>query len=80
MGSSGSKFYIRENTALTQLLALKVPIKTAADDKFCGILPNFQKKKVPYFMRIVCQQIVMKYHAFFVIVVKVAKFYEYNIL
>ena len=36
---------------LTQLislqigLTLKTPITTAADDKFCNIFPNFQKKK-----------------------------------
>ena len=26
------------------LLILKAPIMTAADDKFCNIFPNFQKK------------------------------------
>ena len=26
-------------------LSLKAPIKTAADNKFCNILPNFRKKK-----------------------------------
>ena len=26
------------------LLTLKAPITTAADDKFCEIFPNFQKK------------------------------------
>ena len=26
-------------------LTLKAPITTAADDKFCDIFPNFQKKK-----------------------------------
>ena len=25
-------------------LSLKAPITTAADDKFCNIFPNFQKK------------------------------------
>ena len=27
-------------------LALKAPIRTAADDKFCDIFPNFRKNKV----------------------------------
>ena len=45
-------------------LTLKVPITTAADDKFCDILPNFGKNKVSYFMRIVCwQTILIKYLA-----------------
>ena len=26
------------------ILSLKVPITTAADEKFCGIFPNFRKK------------------------------------
>ena len=52
---------------IPNLLTLKEPITTAADDKFCEIFPKFRKNKV-YFMRIVCQQtILMKYHAFFVI-------------
>ena len=57
-------------------LALKAPITTATDDKFCDIFPYFRKKnKVWYFMRIVCQQtILMKYHALFVIFEKAAKF------
>ena len=39
-------------------------ITNAADDKFCNIFPYFWKKKVWYFMRIVCQQtILMKYCA-----------------
>ena len=47
---------------------------TAADNKFCNIIPNF-RKKVWYYMRIVCQQtILMKYHALFVIFEKAAKF------
>ena len=37
---------------------------TAAEDKFCDIFTNFQKNKEWYFMRIICQQmILMKYHA-----------------
>ena len=52
-----------------------MPITTAADNKFCDIFPNFEKTKVWYFMRIVCQQtILMKYHALFVYFVKTAKF------
>ena len=55
-------------------LTLKGPIKTAADDKLCDIFPSFWEKS-GYFMRIVCQQtIIMKYHAFFVLFEKVAKF------
>ena len=54
--------------AISKFLTLKAPITTAADDKFWEIFPNFQKNKVWYFMRIVCQQtILMKYHALFVI-------------
>ena len=26
------------------ILTLKAPFTTAADDKFCGIFPNFRKK------------------------------------
>ena len=57
-------------------LTLKASITTAANDKFCNIFLNFQKKKkVWYFVRIFCQQtILMKYHAFLVIFEKVAKF------
>ena len=45
-------------------LTLKVPTMTAADDNFCDIFPNIQKKKLWYFMRTVCQQtILIKYHA-----------------
>ena len=48
---------------------------TAADDKFCDIFPSFDKNKVWYFMKIVCQQtILLKYHALFVIFEKAAKF------
>ena len=49
---------------------------TAADDKFCYIFPNFQKKnKVWYFMRIVClQTFLMEYYALFVIFETAAKF------
>ena len=51
------------------------PITTAADDKFFNIFPRFWKNKVWYFIRIVCQQmILMKYHALFVIFEKAAKF------
>ena len=56
-------------------LTLKAPIMTAADDKFCDIFPSFRKNKVWYYMRIVCQQmILMKYHALFVVFEKAAKF------
>ena len=55
-------------------LTLKAPITTAADGKFCDIFPTFRKNKVWYFMRIVCQQILVKYHALFVIFEKAAKF------
>ena len=56
-------------------LTLKAPITTAADDKFCAPFPIFDKNKVWYYMRIVCQQtILMKYHALFVIFEKAAKF------
>ena len=56
-------------------LTLKAPITTAAEDKFRGIFPNFEKNKVWYFMRIICQQtILMKYHALFISFEKAAKF------
>ena len=48
------------------MLTIKAPIMTAAEDKFCTF-PIFDKNKVRYYMRIVCQQmIIMKYHALFV--------------
>ena len=48
-------------------LTLKSPTRTATDGKFCDILV-FGKNKVRYFIRIVCQQmILMKYHALSVI-------------
>ena len=54
---------------------LKTPITTAADDKFCDNFLNFRKKKIEYFMRIVCQQtILLKYHALFVNFEKSATF------
>ena len=56
------------------LLTLKAPITTAADGKFCDIFSYFRKNKVWYFMRIVCQQmILMKYHTLFTIFEKAAK-------
>ena len=68
----------------TNLKVLKVdlnfPVKiskldfttTVADDKFCDSFPNYRKNKVWYFMKIACQQtilktILMNYHANFVI-------------
>ena len=30
---------------LSPILTLKAPIRTAADDKFCDIFPNFRQKK-----------------------------------
>ena len=54
-------------------LTIKVPIKTAADNKLYDIFPNFRKEW--YFIRIVCQQTnFIKYHALFVIFEKEAKF------
>ena len=42
---------------------------------FATPLPIFDKNKVWYYMRIVCQQtILMKYHALFIIFEKAAKF------
>ena len=42
---------------------------------FTKSFPIFEKNKVWYFMRIVCQQtIIMKYHALFVILEKAARF------
>ena len=50
---------------IPQILTLKRPITTAADNKFCNIFLNF-RKKVWYFIRIVCQQtILIKYHSLF---------------
>ena len=53
-------FQIMENiqVGVYKVLILKVPIMTAADDKFCDIFPNF----------------LMKYHALLVISEKAAKF------
>ena len=60
---------------LVVLLTLKVPITTAADDKFFDTFPIFEKNKVRYFTGITCQQtFLMKYHALFVIFEKAAKF------
>ena len=59
------------------IMIIKAPITTAADDKFCVMIfsPIFDKNKVRYYMRIVCQQtILMKYQALFVIFEKGAKF------
>ena len=33
-----------QNDPVGRELTLKAPITTAADDKFCDIFPNFQKK------------------------------------
>ena len=64
-----SELHVLHNNSLLKLtyfLTLKVPITTAADDKFCDIFPNFRKNNVWYFMRIICQQtILMKYHDLF---------------
>ena len=58
-----------------KFLTHKGPITTAADDKIATSFLIFDKNKVLYFMRIVCQQtILMKYHALFVIFEKAAKF------
>ena len=54
---------IKATTALSrrrQILTLKAPITTVADDKFCDTFPNLKKG--------------MKYHALFVIFEKAAKF------
>ena len=60
---------------LLPLLTPKAQITTAEDNTFCYIFPNFFKKKVWYFMRIVCQQaILMEYHALFAILKK-----QYNL-
>ena len=40
-------------------LTLKVPITTAADDKICDIFTFFDKIKVWYYMRIVCQRTIL---------------------
>ena len=57
------------------MLAHKAPFTSATDNKFSNIFPKFRKNKVWYFMRIVCQHtILMKYHAFFVIFEKAAKY------
>ena len=55
---------------ITGTITLKAPIPTVADDKFCNIFPNFQKKQgmISY------ETILMQYHALFVIFEKAAKF------
>ena len=71
----------QQTTHADKKLTLKVPITTEADDKFCNIFPNFRKNKEWYFMRIVCQQtILMKYHAYFVIFEKAARFENCRLL
>ena len=46
---------------------------TAADNKFCDIFPSFRKNEVWYYMRIVCQELIlMEYHALFVTFEKAA--------
>ena len=65
-----------KNYAVCKELTLKVPITTAADDYFCDIFFIVQKNKVWYFVRIVCQQTILKkYHALFVIFEKAVKFW-----
>ena len=50
------------------ILTLKAPIPTAADDKFCDIFSNFRKKKGTIFHENrLPAEILMKYHALFVI-------------
>ena len=39
-------FLGKDSIVIDSLLTLKAPITTAADDKCCEILPNFQKNKV----------------------------------
>ena len=41
-------FFKKNNKQFTSvsMLTLKAPIRTAADDKFCDIFPNFIKSKV----------------------------------
>ena len=73
----GKGFIEHSNFADSYLLTLKAPITTVADDKYCVFIPNFQKKKVWYYMRIVCQQTSLtKYHALFVIFEKAAKIWN----
>ena len=71
-----SAVYIDVMEKVNQILTLKAPITTAADNKFSDIFLNLQKKNTAwYFMWIVCQQMIpMKYYALFVIFKKVAKF------
>ena len=57
------------------ILILKAPNTTAADDKLYNIFQIFRKNKEWYYMRIVCQQmILMKYHALFVILEEASTF------
>ena len=63
------------------LLTLKAPISTAADETFWAMFPIFDKNKVCYYMRIVCQQtIIMKYHALFVIFKKTGQKFNCRLL
>ena len=61
---------------MTKVAARKEKFDPLSANHHCSdMFPNFQKNKVWYFMRIVCQQaILMKYHALFVIFEKAAKF------
>ena len=65
------------NIFLSIILTLKAPITTAANRKFWTSFLIFEKNKVWYFMRIVCQQTIpMKYHALFVNFEKAAKIFN----
>ena len=61
------------NTAnFGSVLTLKAPIKIAADDKFCAIFLNFQKKGMIFHENRLT--ILMKYHALFVAFEKATQF------
>ena len=69
--STDTKRKEHSEQTLSLALTFKAPITTAAAVSF----PIFDKNKVWYYMRIVCQQLIlMKYHALFVIFEKAAKF------
>ena len=63
------------------MLTLKAPITTVADDKIATTFSIFDKNKVWYYMRIVCQQtILMKYHGLFIIFEKNGKICNRHLL
>ena len=66
---------ISQNKQMINNYIYQAPIRTAADDLFFDIFSIFEKNKVGYYMRIVCQQTMLtKHHALLLFSEKAAKF------